>query len=123
MRRFGSEVTLIDHGNRVLKLEDSDVSDARLELLHDEGIKALLRSSVTCVSDESGRQGTLDVDHEGQRKMINATHILVTTKRVPNTLVNLRPIYIRKREWMSALACTRQPGSTAKASIHRLGSQ
>src|SRR5205823_1413467 len=36
LRRFGSHVTIIQHGQRLLDREDPDVSDALLELMKDE---------------------------------------------------------------------------------------
>jgi pyruvate/2-oxoglutarate dehydrogenase complex dihydrolipoamide dehydrogenase (E3) component len=85
MRRFGSKVTLIEHGNRVLKGEDPDVSEAVLDLLHAEGIEVLLESAVTRVSGESGKRVSLTVDRQGGQQTVDATHILVTTRRVPNS--------------------------------------
>src|SRR5260370_12176214 len=42
MRRFGSRVTIIQRGPRLLEREDSDVGDALLELMKDEGVEVLL---------------------------------------------------------------------------------
>jgi pyruvate/2-oxoglutarate dehydrogenase complex dihydrolipoamide dehydrogenase (E3) component len=85
MRRLGSKVTLIDHGRRVLSQEDPDVSDAVHDLLRDEGIEVLLEASVASVSGESGRKVSLKIDLKGRQEILDATHILVTTKRIPNT--------------------------------------
>ena len=41
MRRFGSRVTIIQRGPRLLEREDPDVADALLELMKDEGIEVL----------------------------------------------------------------------------------
>src|SRR5580698_1348676 len=38
MRRFGSNVTIIQHGPRLLEREDPDVAAALLELMSDEGV-------------------------------------------------------------------------------------
>jgi pyruvate/2-oxoglutarate dehydrogenase complex dihydrolipoamide dehydrogenase (E3) component len=85
MRRFGSKVTIIDHGGRVLKGEDADVSEAIHDLLRDEGVEVLLNASVTQVSGESGKQVSLQVDEKGRQAIVQATHILDTTTRVPNS--------------------------------------
>jgi pyruvate/2-oxoglutarate dehydrogenase complex dihydrolipoamide dehydrogenase (E3) component len=85
MRRLGSKVTLIDHGERALNQEDPDVSYAIHDLLRDEGIDMLVGTSVTRVSGESGKHVSITVDHKGKQETIDATHILVTTKRIPNT--------------------------------------
>ncbi|MBB5330395.1 dihydrolipoyl dehydrogenase family protein [Tunturiibacter gelidoferens] len=85
MRRLGSRVTLIDRGERILKQEDPDVSEAVLDLLRYEGIELLLEATVAYVSGESGKQVSLTIDQSGRQVTLNATHILVTTKRIPNT--------------------------------------
>ena len=54
MRRFGSRVTIIQRGRRLLVREDPDVADALLELMRDEGIDVLLQSEVLSVSGRSG---------------------------------------------------------------------
>jgi pyruvate/2-oxoglutarate dehydrogenase complex dihydrolipoamide dehydrogenase (E3) component len=85
MKRLGSRVTLIDRGERVLKQEDPDVSEAVLDLLRDEDIELLLEATVASVSGESGKQVSLTIDQSGRQVTLNATHILVTTTRTPNT--------------------------------------
>jgi pyruvate/2-oxoglutarate dehydrogenase complex dihydrolipoamide dehydrogenase (E3) component len=72
MRRFGSRVTLVEHGNRVLKGEDPDVSAAVLDLLHAEGIEVLLESWVTRVSGESGKQVSLTLARQGRQETLDA---------------------------------------------------
>ena len=38
LRRFGSRVTIVQHGKQLLQREDPDVADAILELMKDEGV-------------------------------------------------------------------------------------
>src|SRR5262249_10588265 len=54
MRRFGSRVTIIQRGPRLLEREDPDVADALRELLTDEGVEVLLQSEVLSVTGRSG---------------------------------------------------------------------
>src|SRR6266404_4635131 len=54
MRRFGSRVTIIQHGLRLLDREDSDVSAGLLELMKDEGIEVFPRADVLNVTGRSG---------------------------------------------------------------------
>src|SRR5947209_6487099 len=54
MRRFGSRVTLVQRGPRLLEREDPDVADALRELLTDEGVEVLLQSEVLSVTGHSG---------------------------------------------------------------------
>src|SRR6267154_4964050 len=54
MRRFGSRVTIVQYGPRLLEREDPDVSDALLELMKDEGIEVILRAELLNVTGRSG---------------------------------------------------------------------
>src|SRR5262249_33628947 len=54
LRRFGSRVTIVQRGPRILEREDPDVADALRELLTDEGIEVLLQSEVLSVTGSSG---------------------------------------------------------------------
>ena len=54
MRRFGSQVTVIQRGPRLLDREDPDVSDALLGVLSDEGIAVLLQAELLSVTGRSG---------------------------------------------------------------------
>ena len=46
MRRFGSRVTIVQRGPRLLDREDPDVAAAIFELMQDEGIDVLLQAQV-----------------------------------------------------------------------------
>src|SRR5262245_8466778 len=54
MRRFGSRVTIIQHGPQLLEREDPDVADALLGLMTDEGVEVLLQAEVLSVAGRSG---------------------------------------------------------------------
>jgi pyruvate/2-oxoglutarate dehydrogenase complex dihydrolipoamide dehydrogenase (E3) component len=82
MRRFGSQVTVIQHGPRLLDREDTDVSDAIAQLLKDEGIAVRLATRIKRVSGKSGNRVTLELD-DGSN--VEASDILVATGRMPNT--------------------------------------
>jgi pyruvate/2-oxoglutarate dehydrogenase complex dihydrolipoamide dehydrogenase (E3) component len=85
MQRFGSQVTLIHHGARLLEREDADVSAALLELLEDEGVKVLLNTEVLKVTGHSGERAQLSVQSKGVASVIEASDILAATGRTPNT--------------------------------------
>ncbi len=85
MRRFGSRVTIIQRGPRLLVREDLDVADALLELLKDEGIEVLLQSEVLSVTGTSGAGVALRVRSGGRERMLEASDILVAAGRTPNT--------------------------------------
>jgi pyruvate/2-oxoglutarate dehydrogenase complex dihydrolipoamide dehydrogenase (E3) component len=85
MRRFGSRVTIIQHGPRLLKGEDPDVADALLELMTDEGVDVLLQAEVLNVMGRSGTGVALQVRAGATERTLEASDILVATGRTPNT--------------------------------------
>jgi pyruvate/2-oxoglutarate dehydrogenase complex dihydrolipoamide dehydrogenase (E3) component len=85
MRRFGSRVTIIQHGPRLLTKEDPDVTDALLELMSDEGVDVLLQSEVLSVTGRSGSGVALRVRSGTTERTLEASDILVAAGRTPNT--------------------------------------
>ena len=85
MRRFGSRVTIIQHGPRLLEREDPDVADALLELMKDEGVEVLLRAEALNVTGHSGTGVALRVRSGATEKTLEASDILVAAGRTPNT--------------------------------------
>ena len=83
-RRFGSEVTLIDRGDRLIKREAEDVSVAVAEILEAEGVQ--LRLNAECMS--VGRRGeavVAGVDCRDGAPEVVGSHLLVAVGRRPNT--------------------------------------
>src|SRR5262249_13970247 len=85
MRRFGSRVTIIQRGPRLLQREDPDVAQALLELMKDEGIEGLLQSEILSGTGRSGTGVALRVRAGGTEKTLEASDILVAAGRTPNT--------------------------------------
>lgn len=85
MRRFGSRVTIIQRGPRLLEREDPDVADALQELMTDEGIEVLLQSEVLSVTGRSGTGVALRVRSGATERPLEASDILVAAGRTPNT--------------------------------------
>lgn len=85
MSRFGSKVTVIDRNDRLLHLEDDDVSSGLASLFIHEGIDTILNSRVKHISGRSGTAVTVVVDEGGREKTLVGTHLLVATGRRPNT--------------------------------------
>jgi len=84
MRRFGSEVTMIDRSGLMSK-EDPDVCEALRSLLADEGIDILLNARIKQVSGKSGDSVSVVVEQNGIEKILKGSHVLVATGRNPNT--------------------------------------
>jgi pyruvate/2-oxoglutarate dehydrogenase complex dihydrolipoamide dehydrogenase (E3) component len=85
MRRFGSNVTVIDRNGRLLHREDDDVTEALGELFKDEGVEAVLNARIKKVSGKSGQSVKVFIEHNGAEKTIEGSHLLVAAGRVPNT--------------------------------------
>jgi pyruvate/2-oxoglutarate dehydrogenase complex dihydrolipoamide dehydrogenase (E3) component len=84
-RRFGSEVTIVQRGPRLLKIEDDDVSDDVTAILRDEGITVLTSSTPVGVESAGGGRLRLTVRTEGGERRVEGSHLLSATGRIPNT--------------------------------------
>jgi pyruvate/2-oxoglutarate dehydrogenase complex dihydrolipoamide dehydrogenase (E3) component len=85
MRRFGSRVTIIEHGPRLLEREDPDVADSLLQLMIDEGIEVLLAAQVLSVAGRSSSGVVLRVRASTAERTVEASDLLVAAGRTPNT--------------------------------------
>jgi pyruvate/2-oxoglutarate dehydrogenase complex dihydrolipoamide dehydrogenase (E3) component len=85
MRRFGSEVTVIERDDRLVSQEDDDVTEALHELFEDEGIEVVLGVRVKRVSGRTGERVRITLDLNGAEKTLEGTHLLVVAGRTPNT--------------------------------------
>ncbi len=83
-RRFGSEVTVVELGPRLIAREDEDVSRAVADILRDENIDIRLDSKVVGVA-KRGNDITVDVETAGARSQIAGSHLLLAIGRRPNT--------------------------------------
>jgi pyruvate/2-oxoglutarate dehydrogenase complex dihydrolipoamide dehydrogenase (E3) component len=83
-RRFGSEVTIVQRGARLLKIEDEDVSDEVTAILRDEGI-TVLTSSTPIGVEPAGGGLRLTVRTEDGDRHVEGSHLLSATGRIPNT--------------------------------------
>jgi pyruvate/2-oxoglutarate dehydrogenase complex dihydrolipoamide dehydrogenase (E3) component len=83
-RRFGSRVTVVEMGPRLVAREDEDVSLEIQRFLADEGIKLRLHAECITVQKESdGLSVGLDCKDGSPREQ--GTHLLLAVGRVPNT--------------------------------------
>jgi len=84
MRRFGSKVTVIEMGPRLVAREDEDVSAALKEFLEAEGIDVRLNAKCLSVKNEThGVSVGLDCTEGAPRA--SGSHLLLAVGRVPNT--------------------------------------
>ena len=83
-RRFGSEVTIIEMGPRLVQHEDEDVSDAIRAILEREGIR--VRLNATCIGFEADGEGIrARVDCTSDEREVSGSHLLLAVGRRPNT--------------------------------------
>jgi pyruvate/2-oxoglutarate dehydrogenase complex dihydrolipoamide dehydrogenase (E3) component len=85
MRRFGSQVTVIEQGPQLASREDPDVGAALLDLFHDEGIEVLLRTHVSQVEGLSGKEVRVHAKEGTGERIVEGTDLLVSAGRTPNT--------------------------------------
>jgi pyruvate/2-oxoglutarate dehydrogenase complex dihydrolipoamide dehydrogenase (E3) component len=85
MRRFGAEVTIIDRGDRLVRREDQDISEALQQLCQDEGIKVVTGFTATRVEGKSGERVRIVGRQQGKGLSLEGTEILVASGRTPNT--------------------------------------
>jgi pyruvate/2-oxoglutarate dehydrogenase complex dihydrolipoamide dehydrogenase (E3) component len=83
-RRFGSEVTIIEMGDRLIRREDEDVSAAILEVIEGEGIHVRLNAKCISVSSR-GTNIVARVDCAAGAPDVTGTHLLLAVGRRPNT--------------------------------------
>ena len=83
-RRFGSEVTIVEKGPRLVQREDEDVSAAVKEILEKEGIQ--VRVHAECIHfHPHGADVVVGVDCREGEPEITGSHVLLAVGRRPNT--------------------------------------
>ena len=83
-RRFGSEVTIVEMGPRLIGREDEDVSEAVREILEVEGIRTQLNAKCISLSKRDSRIAVGVKCDEGPPEVLG-THVLLAVGRTPNT--------------------------------------
>jgi pyruvate/2-oxoglutarate dehydrogenase complex dihydrolipoamide dehydrogenase (E3) component len=83
-RRFGSEVTILETGARLIRREDEDVSEAVKSIVEREGIE--VRLGARCISlTHDGRGVTAHLECESNARAVTGSHVLLAAGRRPNT--------------------------------------
>ena len=83
-RRFGSEVTIIEMGPRLIQREDEEISDAIKEILENEGVN--IRLEAKCINVEKrGDKIAAKVDCDSDAREVTGPHLLLAVGRRPNT--------------------------------------
>ncbi|WEX75287.1 FAD-containing oxidoreductase [Sinorhizobium numidicum] len=83
-RRFGSKITVIEKGPRLIAREDPDVSDTIRAILEEEGIH--VRLNAECIRFAKHEDGiAAGVDCTSGPPEVIGSHVLLATGRRPNT--------------------------------------
>src|SRR5262249_14606560 len=83
-RRFGSDVTVITDGPRLIPRDDQDVALALKSILEKEGIAIRTNTNVERISNR-GDEIELRLIESGRKATVRGTHLLIATGRRPNT--------------------------------------
>jgi pyruvate/2-oxoglutarate dehydrogenase complex dihydrolipoamide dehydrogenase (E3) component len=83
-RRFGSDVTIVEMGPRLIGREDEDVSDAVRKIVELEGIR--IRSNAKCISlAKRDSRVAVGMECDEGPPEVSGTHVLLAVGRTPNT--------------------------------------
>ena len=81
---FGSEVTVIDMGDRLMPREDEEIAERVKAILEAKGIKFLLKSKIEEISDRNNK-GYVKISGENGESEVESDAVLVAIGRKPNT--------------------------------------
>jgi len=85
-RRFGSEVTVVELGDRIIARDDPDVSAVAQQVLEQEGVKFALNANCFSVGRE-GDDVIVKVECDDGPPQVRGSHLLLAVGREPNTHV------------------------------------
>jgi pyruvate/2-oxoglutarate dehydrogenase complex dihydrolipoamide dehydrogenase (E3) component len=83
-RRFGSQVTIVELGPRLVPREDEDVSQAVAAFLAKEGVDVQLNAKCLSLA-KRGDDIVMALDCESGKREVVGSHLLIATGRRPNT--------------------------------------
>ncbi len=83
-RRFGSDVTIVEMGPRLIGREDEDVSQAVRDILEAEGVHIRLNAKCISLATRDGGVAVGLTCEDGPPEVVG-THVLLAVGRTPNT--------------------------------------
>ena len=84
-RRFGSQVTVIQRGAKLLAREDADVADEVASILREDGVEVLLETKPLRVERDANGTIHLTAQTPQGERTLSGSHLLLAAGRVPNT--------------------------------------
>jgi pyruvate/2-oxoglutarate dehydrogenase complex dihydrolipoamide dehydrogenase (E3) component len=82
--RFGSNITILERGPRIMAHEDEDITEELTKILLEEGLNLLTNAQAVQFEAEQGHIKAI-IQENDTRKEISCSHILVATGRKPST--------------------------------------
>jgi len=83
-RRFGSKVTIVEMGERLIAREDPEISESVKQILENEGIE--VRLNAKCISArKEGERVVVGLDCSDENRQAEGSHLLLAVGRMPNT--------------------------------------
>lgn len=83
-RRFGSAVTIIERSQQIMGREDTDIAQAAVCILENEGIQIFTQAETQQV-EKRGSSIAVTVERDGQTQVVTGSHLLVAVGRRPNS--------------------------------------
>lgn len=83
-RRFGAEVTIVEHFDALLGREDEDVSETITEILEEDGVQVLTGFEVVRVESNGSGGVTVVAEQDGDERRLDGSHLMVAVGTVPN---------------------------------------
>lgn len=84
-RRFGSRVTIVQRGERLLAREDADIADAVAAIVREDGVEVLLNTAARRVERSADGRVRLTVTTPDGERTLDGSHLLVAAGRTPNS--------------------------------------
>ncbi|QNF34680.1 dihydrolipoyl dehydrogenase [Adhaeribacter swui] len=118
-RRFGSQVTILEHHARFLKKEDEDVAAEVQKFLKNENIQILTQAKVTHITQQENNQ-VLTLEVAGKQTKITCSHLLLAAGRTPNSnTLNLNVAGVNTNE--KGYIVVNEKLETSAADIYAIG--
>ncbi len=83
-QRFGSKITVLERGPKIMAHEDDDITEELTKILLEEGLNLLTNAQAVQFEPEQGCIKAI-IQENDSRKEISCSHILVATGRKPST--------------------------------------
>lgn len=84
-RRFGSQITLLERGERIMSHEDDDVTHELQKILEEEGMAIHSKSQALAFKKDGNGKIWATVDINGRQDEIYCSHVLIAAGRIPQT--------------------------------------